>query len=622
MIDRASRPCSRCRRGSLKYSLSLGGAAALLAVCGCATPFDGGSTASQRALVDSLMIQLREARESGEGVQAFERSPIRIDIDDRFREDVAKIGGYDSYQGVADEFGTDLLGRPQATEPIDLQSAIRAAVEHNYALQFSRLDPVVAEAGVVRAEAAFDWVFFASTQYNSNESEQISSSTFQPARDERDIIQASLGLRRQMATGGTLTIRQDFQYTDTINNSSGLSFSPDPAWESTLTVRADQPLLRGFGTDVAREGLLLARNTERDSLANLKAQAINTVLETETAYWELFRARHNLRIVQRLLERGIETQREIRIRAEVDADPAEVADADARVQERMQTVIQSQTAVREASDRLKRAMSDPRFPVAGEVLLLPTERPVDQAIEYGLFDAYQSALRRRPEIYQALLSLDNTAIRRRVAENGLLPQLDLRAQIAISDLDDEFASSLGNAYGFSRQSWLLGLNFELPIGNRAAEATRNERRVQQLQASIAYQNTVQGVIAEVRTSLRRTRDAYERIGQSIGNRLAAANRVRVLDIQRDTIAVNTPERLNLEFQSQERLAAAEQAEIAALVDYMVGIANLHAAMGTALERNGVRFIVPDAGPTQDPFGDGLPGPYSYEHDSGDPDAGK
>lgn len=625
MIDRASRLCSRCRRSPWRSSLVLGGAAALLVASGCATPLDRESSASQRALVDGLMRELREARDSGEGVRTLERTPVEIDIDDRFLDDVREIAGYGSYEGVADEFGPDLLGRPQAVAPIDLQSAIRAAVEHNYALQFTRLDPVVAEAGVVRAEAAFDFVFFATTQYNSSESEQISSSAFVPSRDERNIWQSSLGLRRQMNTGGTLTIQQDFQYTDVLTNNPSLTFTPDPAWQSTLTLRADQPLLRGFGADVAREGLLLARNTERDSLANLKASAINTVLETETAYWELFRARHNLRIVQRLLDRGAETQREIRIRADVDADPAEVADADARVQERRQTVIQSQTAVREANDRLKTAMSDPRFPVAGELLLLPADAPVDQAIEYGLFDAYQSALRRRPEIYQALLSLDNTAIRRRVAENGLLPQLDLRAQFALSDLDDSFGDSFSNAYGFSRQSWLVGLNFELPIGNRAAEATRNERRIQQFQATIAYQNTVQGVIGEVRTSLRRAKEAFERIGQAQSNRLAAANRVRVLDIQRETIAVNTPERLNLEFQAQERLAAAEQAEIGALVDYMVGIANLHAAMGTALERNGVRMVVPEAGELWDPYRDGAPDdqPYVYvESESADPDASK
>jgi outer membrane protein TolC len=617
MTDRATRPCPPCRPSSWRTVLALGGAAALVLAAGCATPLDEPTTASQRALVDQLMRELREARDSGEGIRTFDRRPVEIDIDDRFMTDVESIAGARSYEGVPDEFGPDLLGGEQAVAPIDLETVIRSAVEHNYALQFSRLDPVVAEAGVVRAEAAFDWVFFANTQYNSSESEQISSSAFQPQRDERDIVEASLGLRRQMATGGTLTIQQEFQYTDVHTESASLNFTPDPAWQSTLTVRADQPLLRGFGTDVAREGLLLARNQERDSLAALKAQAINTVLEAETAYWNLFRARQNLRIVQRLLDRGEETRREIRIRQEVDADPAEVADADARVQERRQTVIQAQTTVREASDRLKTVMSDPRFPVAGELLLLPSDVPVDQAIEYGLFDAYQSALRRRPEVYQALLSLDNTAIRRRVAENGLLPQLDLRAQFSLSDLDDSLGDSFTNAYGFSRQSWLLGLNFELPIGNRAAEATRNERRVQQYQATIAYQNTVQSVIGEVRTSLRRAKEAYERIGQSYSNRLAAANRVRVLDIQRDTIAVNTPERLNLEFQAQERLAQAEQAEIGALVEYMVNIANLHAAMGTALERNGVRFVVPDAGQIEDLYGEG-----AVRYEPFDPDASK
>lgn len=617
MTDRANRPCSSCRPPFWRGAVALGGAAALLLAAGCATPLDEPTSASQRALVDQLMRELNAAREKGEGVGAFGRPPLEIDIAERFMADVESIAGTRSYEGVPDEFGPDLLGGEQAVAPIDLESAIRSAVEHNYALQFSRLDPVVAEAGVVRAEAAFDWVFFASTQYSSTESEQISSSAFVPSRDERDAVEASLGLRRQMATGGTLTIQQQFEYTDVLTQNSSLDFTPDPAWESTLTVRADQPLLRGFGTDVAREGLLLARNSERDALAGLKAQAINTVLETETAYWELFRARQNLRIVQRLLERGEETRREIRIRQEVDADPAEVADADARVQERRQTVIQSQTSVREANDRLKTAMSDPRFPVAGELLLLPADAPVDQAIEYGLFDAYQSALRRRPEVYQALLSLDNTAIRRRVAENGLLPQLDLRAQFSLSDMDDSLGESFTNAYGFSRQSWLLGLNFELPIGNRAAEATRNERRVQQYQATIAYQNTVQSVIAEVRTSLRRAKEAYERIGQAQSNRLAAANRVRVLDIQRETIAVNTPERLNLEFQAQERLAAAEQAEVGALVDYMVGIANLHAAMGTALERNGVRFVVPDAGQMEELYGEG-----ARRYEPFDPDASK
>ncbi len=246
-------------------SVSLSGVAALLLSAGCASTLREPSDATQQALVDGLMRELREARESDAGVQPLERSPLEIDIDNRFMDDVQSIAGIGSYDDVADEFGVDLLGSAQSTQSVDLQSVIRSAVEHSYALQFSRLDPVVAEAGVVRAEAAFDWVLFADTSYTNSETEQISTSAFVPARDERDIFDASLGLRRLTPLGGTLSIQQEFTYTDIdTEETGGIDFTPNPAWQSTLTVRAEQPLLRGFGTDVAREGLLLARNAERD----------------------------------------------------------------------------------------------------------------------------------------------------------------------------------------------------------------------------------------------------------------------------------------------------------------------------------------------------------------------
>ena len=45
--------------------------------------------------------------------------------------------------------------------------------------------------------------------------------------------------------------------------------------------------------------------------------------------------------------------------------------------------------------------------------------------------------------------------------------------------------------------------------------------------------------------------------------------------------------------SPERLAQAERDEVAALTDYNISIAELHAALGTALERNKIDFKVPE-----------------------------
>ena len=43
-----------------------------------------------------------------------------------------------------------------------------------------------------------------------------------------------------------------------------------------------------------------------------------------------------------------------------------------------------------------------------------------------------------------------------------------------------------------------------------------------------------------------------------------------------------------------QLTQAERDEIGALVDYNTAIAALHAATGTALERNRIQFVVPDS----------------------------
>ncbi|MEO1008083.1 MAG: TolC family protein [Planctomycetota bacterium] len=567
----------------------------LLALAGgCAAPPLGPrSDRIERSLVEGLLSELRDAREDA-GPRPVERGEDEVQIDERFLDEVEALGGIDTYEEGTGDFGADLLGRPQRVATINLEQAIKAAAEHNLSLQFTRLDPAVAEAAVVRAEAVFDWVLFGDATFSTLETQVISGSAFQAARDTRDIFETSLGLRKQTRIGGTFAVEQEFRYTDVLTpDSPALTFTPDPAWETTFTIQGTQPLLRGFGTDVAQEALLIARNDEREQVANVKAEAINVVTQVETAYWDLWQAHHTLRVLQRLVDRGEETRREVRIRAGFDADPAEVADADATVADRRQTLRQAQTAVRDASDNLKVLMSDPRYPVGGTVLLAPVDTPVDQAIEYGYFDALQSALRRRPEMTQALLSLDSTAIRLRTAENGLLPRLDLNAQIEFFALEDDLNTAFVEAWRQSRQSYIFGVDFELPIGNRDAEALRDERRLQQWQAAIAYRNTVQDITAQVNSSLRRVNLNYALIGDASSTRRAAAENLRVFNAQKETTEINTPERLNLEFNRQDRLAAAEQSEAAALADYVTSIAELHAAMGTALERNGIRFIVPD-----------------------------
>jgi outer membrane protein len=265
----------------------------------------------------------------------------------------------------------------------------------------------------------------------------------------------------------------------------------------------------------------------------------------------------------------------------------------ARVQSRRATLRRAMEDVRQTSDQLKALINDPAYPVGGEMLLLATDEPVDAPIRFSLVESVTTGLRQRPEIQQAILSLDNTSIRQQVADNGRLPRLDLRLQARYSGLDDDFGNATEDVIDGSFMTWLVGLAFEQPLGNRAGEADYRKRVLERASAGIAYRNTVQQVVLEVKSSLRSTGLNYDLVGDQRVARFAAAENLRAFQVEKDLSAINTVERLNVEFQRQEQLAVAEQEEVAALAEYNVALARLHVAMGTILERNRIEFVVPN-----------------------------
>jgi hypothetical protein len=99
---------------------------------------------------------------------------------------------------------------------------------------------------------------------------------------------------------------------------------------------------------------------------------------------------------------------------------------------------------------------------------------------------------------------------------------------------------------------------------------------------------------EVKGSLDNVTTNFELIEIVRVARIAAAEELRTLLVEKQTIAGYTVERLDLELNRQESLAQKERDEVAALTDYHTAIADLYAAMGKSLDRNRINFVVPDA----------------------------
>jgi outer membrane protein TolC len=216
-----------------------------------------------------------------------------------------------------------------------------------------------------------------------------------------------------------------------------------------------------------------------------------------------------------------------------------------------------------------------------------------------------TALRHRPELRQALLEIDDASIRQRVADNQRLPDLTLNAQMQYRGLDGKLDEAYDELSEADFIDYLVGAQFEQPIGNRAAEAQFRQARLARQQAVLGYKRAVQEVVLEVKTALRDVETSFELIAVTRAARRAAAENLRALLEREEKGEALTPEfLLDLKLNTQQRLADAEIRELQAIVDYNISISRLYQATGTLLERNQIEFAWPQDMFEEDEAGNG------------------
>lgn len=580
---------------------AIAGTSVALVLTGCATPFEDNTSGDtlRGSVMSSVARDLGGTAGEEPQFRTIERDePDRagLEFSEERLEELNMMAGLDA-EG-SDEPPTltaDLLGSTELdTATLSLDQAVLAAVRNNLDVAVARYQPAVSTQELREAEAAFDFVLFANATWDNTFEPAQSTSFGGASTNDRDTFTIDGGLRRLLTTGGTAELSTMYTYSD--DESEGVSLEPDPANSAAVTASLAQPLLRGFGERVTLAEVRLAQNAELDSIEGLRAELLTAILDTERAYWNLFAAQQRLLIQQRLLERGIGVRDTLKSRldAQFDVRPAEYSDAVARVEQRRGDIISAENDLRRASDALKLIINDPALPISGETLILAADRVADTPISYALLDQIGSAVANRPAVRRAALTVDAQRINRDVAENGLLPDLNLTLEAEFAGLESDGGTAYGQVFEGQYVSTLIGLAFQRALGNNAEEAAFTAARLRVASALATYQQTVRVVIDDVKASLRAVDTSYRLIEQSRTSRLAAAENLRTLLVEKELTRGLTADFLDLEFTRQELLAQAELAEIQALIDYAVALAELDAATGTALDRRGIDIVVPEA----------------------------
>ena len=508
------------------------------------------------------------------------------------RTELDAIGPQSAELGTAVSGIVPVTGEAPTRVVLSLRTAIESAVRNNLDVQTAQLEKAITDSDIIRAEAAFDWVVGAGVGFQRVDEPAVG--ILFPGTDETVIpnvtnqrnwnFGASIG--KALETGGAVSLSGT---TSRIDNIDSTLYTPDPAWSSALVLGLSQPLLRGFGTDVALAQVHLAQNNDRYAEEVLRAQLLDKVAATEQAYWSLVSARARLVSAEWLVRVGIEVRDVLAKRREFDATLAQYANAVATVESRKALVIEARRRLSEAGNNLKALLNDPNLPVGGEVDVVPADVPSNAPFEADLRRSIETAIAKAPSIQQELIAIDSASIGVTVADNGRLPQLDLETSISWFGLEDGFGESVQTLGSSDYVDYAAGLQFSQAIGNRAAEAVYREARLRRSQAVVAYEKAVQGSVLSVKNALVDCVAFRELVEQNRTYRLAQAENLRALQVDEKTLAALTPEFLQLKFQLQNGLALAEDSYFASLVGYQGALASLQRAMGTGLEANRIEI---------------------------------
>ncbi|MCA9085467.1 MAG: TolC family protein [Planctomycetaceae bacterium] len=484
-----------------------------------------------------------------------------------------------------DEYVRRSNGLGQSCMPVDVSLLLQDAMLYSPQVVAIQVEPEVKYKVVVQESAKFDWTAFMTATYD--DLNDPVGNTLTTGNGEDRLLTRNVygfgGLRQKNLHGGEFRVAQNLGH----ENQNSRFFVPNNQATTRLEVSYRQPLLDGAGRPYNESEIILARiqaNASEDEVVDALQDHLIQVTE---AYWTLYRARSEFCQRQKLLTSAQRVLETLEGRNQVDTIPRQVLRARAAVA-RAQTRIQRTLArVKDAEAQLRLLVNSPGMLDGGPTELMPTESPSMVTECADLQSVLQTALINRPDISEAIRQMRASSVRLGVSRNELLPRLDFLVKSYVADLsgNSNLNRALKGQFGDNRPGYTVGMEFEVPLGNRAANA-KYEQRQWELKRSInVFRATVEKSLTDVEIANREVATAWSEVLSRYQSMMASENetaylkdRFEVLPMAEDSATLLLEDLLD----SMERLADEEASFVQAQVDHAIALIKLKKELGILL----------------------------------------
>jgi outer membrane protein len=486
---------------------------------------------------------------------------------------------------------------------LGLSEAVRSALARHPEVALERQSQQQAGRDVNAARAAFDPVW--KTQLSLEDNQTPTSSVLEGPNGR-------LRLRNWSHTH-TLSqllpwqgIRWEAGWTQIRSSTNNPFFSLNPFNRSSLLGNLRIPLLQGRRRDEFRTELHLRRKQAELAATEVEARLIALAARTESAYFDLLAAQQNLAAAERLaLTAERAEQATTRLIEAGQLPAADRSGAAAKVAESRDAALAAQGRLRLAEESLKELIAqdllDPlwraRFKIQPPPLTLPPEAEDTLARQALTRRLELRAMAPRKDIANAQLALANDLKKPRLDLTGSLTAQGLAGRdvpqdqsfFPIPPLPRSFIGGSGAAASQAARlvypTWQVGLQWELPIGNRAAESRAGRAAVEVARVETERTRLERLVWRDVRQALALAQNTAARVEEAERAAHFAAER---LESELRLLEGGKSNNLNVNSRQAE-VAGAEQRLIAVRREQWQAATDLRRAVGETLEAHSVRL---------------------------------
>src|SRR5579864_3913479 len=399
-------------------------------------------------------------------------------------------------------------------------------------------------------------------------------------------------------------------------------FQPlSPQLNSNFQFKLTQHLLQGFGFAPNTRFIRIAKNNRELSDVAFRLQIITTVDQIENMYWDLVYAYENQRVKQESLAFSQKTLSDTKKQVEIGSlAPIEAVRAQSTVAADQQALTVARTNLQLQQLIMKNALSrtlhDPTLAGADVIPTSTMEVPESEQIQ-PTEDLVNEALRHRAELVESRIQLHSQEASNAALRSALMPTLDAFAYYGGSGLGGSqnprsvcqtpnqpfcatanpnpdlsqsplapsvsYPATLNQLVNSTAPDKGVGLQLNIPLRNRAAQALQVRGELEYRQEQMALQQTENRVSIEVRQA----QFAVEQNQASVAAAKAAVDYAQQsLDAEQKKYQFGTSTTTAV-LQTRSALATAESTLMSAMAAYEKSRVELERSVGTLLDNNGI-----------------------------------